>query len=109
MSKHEFGIMINPPEAGKRYDEYEPEKYNCISVDDRMILPIVTKLSIMKTYWISLNNAEYGLNYYGVTLIPPESSSTFAELISGIRSFSRLTELLLAASQNDKFVIHYGI
>ena len=109
MSKHEFGIMINPPETGRRYVEYEPEVYNCISVDDRMILPIVTKLSIIKTYWISLNNAEYGLNYYGVTLIPPESSRTFAELVSGNRSLSQLTELLLEASRNDKFVIHYGI
>ena len=109
MPKHEFEIMINPPESGKRYGEYEPEMNNCISVDDRMILPIVTKLGVIKTYWISLDRAEYGLNYYGVTLIPPESSGTFAELISGNRSLSRLTELLLEASRNDKFVIHYGI
>ena len=26
--------MQNPPEQGIRYDEYEPQKYNCISVDD---------------------------------------------------------------------------
>lgn len=30
MAKHEFGVMQNEPERGKWYDEYEPEKYNCI-------------------------------------------------------------------------------
>ena len=31
MAKHEFGIMIDSPQPGKRYDKYEPEKYACIS------------------------------------------------------------------------------
>ena len=37
MAKHEFGIMESAPVSGKRYDEYEPKKYNCISVDDDYI------------------------------------------------------------------------
>ena len=27
LAKHEFGIMQDAPQRGKRYDEYEPEKY----------------------------------------------------------------------------------
>ena len=27
MAKHEFGIMMDAPQQGKRYDEYEPWKY----------------------------------------------------------------------------------
>ena len=34
MAKHEFGIMMDAPQQGKRYDEYEPGKYTCISVDN---------------------------------------------------------------------------
>ena len=34
LAKHEFGIMQDAPEPEKRYDEYEPRKYNCIAVDD---------------------------------------------------------------------------
>jgi len=34
MAKHEFGVMESAPVSGKRYDDYEPQKYNCISVDD---------------------------------------------------------------------------
>ena len=29
MPKHEFGIMQTEPERGKRYDAYEPDRYNC--------------------------------------------------------------------------------
>ena len=35
MAKHEFGIMMEAPQQSKRYDEYEPGKYACISVDDK--------------------------------------------------------------------------
>ncbi|MBE5972711.1 MAG: hypothetical protein E7246_09380 [Lachnoclostridium sp.] len=37
MAKHEFGIMQNAPKPGERYDEYEPQKYLCISVDDNYV------------------------------------------------------------------------
>ena len=37
MAKHEFGIMMDAPQQGTRYDEYEPWKYTCISVDDAYI------------------------------------------------------------------------
>ena len=35
-SRHEFGI-IDSFEENKWYDTYEPDKYNCISVDDYFI------------------------------------------------------------------------
>lgn len=34
MAKHEFGIMKNKPMNTDRFDEYEPNKYNCIQGDD---------------------------------------------------------------------------
>ena len=39
MPKHEFGIMPQAPQAGKCFDKYEPEKYNCISVSDDDLQP----------------------------------------------------------------------
>ncbi len=41
MAKHEFGIMQDAPQKGVRYDEYEPWKYNCISVNDDHLEDIV--------------------------------------------------------------------
>ena len=36
MAKHEFGI-IDSFKENKWYSDYEPEKYNCISVSDDLI------------------------------------------------------------------------
>ena len=37
MPKHEFGIMQKEPSFYEHYDTYEPQKYNCIAVDDDFI------------------------------------------------------------------------
>ena len=37
MAKHQFGIMKIPPQKGVRYDEYAPDKYDCIDVDDEIV------------------------------------------------------------------------
>lgn len=47
MAKHEFGIMADAPQPGKRYDEYEPWKYDCISVDDDYVEGIAEKLGFI--------------------------------------------------------------
>lgn len=46
MAKHEFGIMNVNPKPNKRYDSYEPEKYDCISVHDDYIGPLLEKLVV---------------------------------------------------------------
>ena len=38
MAKHEFGIMMNIPQQNERYDEYEPWKYDRISVDEILFM-----------------------------------------------------------------------
>ena len=54
MAKHEFGI-IDYFEENKWYSEYEPEKYDCVSVGDELIEEIIAKygeeLTAIKTYY----------------------------------------------------------
>lgn len=56
MAKHEFGLMDNTPQRGKRYDEYEPQKYNCISAfKGKCELAELTNLfekAVAKNKWI---------------------------------------------------------
>lgn len=108
MLAHEFGIMQEAP--GKRDDiGYEPEKYGCISVHDDYILPICPKLRELKCYWHNPEHPEFGLAYYGITLIPPESLDGFIEVTLDCPQLSELTALLLKAQRGNKFVIHFGI
>ena len=82
MPEHEFGIMQNPPKKRKNYRRYEPKKYDCITVNDEALMSASDKISDVKSYWGSLNKAEFGLDYFGVTLIPPESLRVFITVIA---------------------------
>lgn len=92
MPRHEFGIMQTNPKKKKRYDYYEPDKYDCISVDDDDLLSLLKSLNEVKCYWHTLERTESGLAYYGITLIPPA-----------------LLALLTEAQKYNKYVIHFGI
>lgn len=109
MAKHEFGIMMEAPRPGKRYDKYEPWKYACISVDDVYLEGIAEKLSSIDFYWHTLSVKGKGLSYCGITLVPPSSLKAFMDAIADNSELSKLKELLEKAMCNNKWVIHYGL
>ncbi|WP_080847838.1 short-chain dehydrogenase [Cytobacillus gottheilii] len=111
---HEFGIL-NEFDKEKKYLNYEPEKYNCISVDDDFVQNIAADLTIMKTYFQSYKRQEYGLAMWGITLIPPESLQLFYEKVTSSKDFKEshdLAELaakILQAIEEEKYMIHFGV
>ena len=109
MASHEFGIMERDPVAGKRYDEYEPTKYNCISIDDDYIEGIQAQLDVFDSFCHTLDIPMKGLNYIGITLIPPASISSFLSVIGDGAEYAKLRKLLIEAEKRNKFVIHYGL
>jgi len=118
LAKHEFGI-IDSFEENKWYSEYEPEKYNCISVNDDLIGELIIKynkeLKAIKTYFQVTTQPGTGLDYCGVTLIPPESLKQFIDVIIKANSHYQSQELKLLiekisnAIDEKKYLIHYGI
>ncbi len=109
MPKHEFGIMKKAPKPGVRYDKYEPEKYNCIAVDDEMIEAISERVSDVDTFWHTVDIPAKGLDYCGITLIPPKSLDTLIAVTDGIDKLSGLCELLRKAKKHNQYVIHFGV
>ena len=109
MAKHEFGIMMDAPPLGQRYDKYEPWKYACISVDDAYLESIVERLSSIDFYWHTLSAKGKGLSYCGITLVPPSFLKAFIDVIADNSELSELKELLEKALGNNKWVIHYGL
>lgn len=118
LAKHEFGI-IDAFEENKWYSEYEPEKYNCVSVSDDLIEELITKyneeLMTIKTYFQVTTQPGVGLDYCGVTLIPPESLKQFRDVIIKANSHYQSQELKLLIEKvsdaiiKNKYLIHYGI
>ena len=110
----EFGI-IDTFEEDKDYSDYEPQKYNCISINDDFINDWWSSLLLMKTYHHSYNRPELALARWGVALIPPESLEQFYSIVANDRrskSSKQLIELMVLirkASVENKYVIHYGV
>ena len=109
MARHEFGIMQNAPKPRKRYDEYEPHKYHCISIDDTYVEKIDANLNNIDFYWHTLDRPAKGIAYTGVTLIPPTSLQAFIAVIKDIAELNVLKDLLENASVENKWVIHFGL
>ena len=111
MAKHEFGIMQDAPKPRKRYDKYEPQKYNCISVDDDYIGRIGANLNNINFYWHTLDVPAKGIAYAGITLIPPTSIQAFIAAIkdANAEELNELINLLEKALVENKWVIHYGL
>ena len=109
MAKHGFGIMEAAPEKGRRYDEYEPQKYNCISVDDDYVEKIDANLNNIVFYWHTLDVPAKGIAYTGITLIPPTSIQAFTAIIKDVAELNELKDLLEKALVENKWVIHFGL
>ena len=109
LAKHEFGIMQGVPEPRKRYDDYEPQKYNCISVDDIYIEKIDAALNSIDFYWHTLDVPAKGIAYTGVTLIPPTSVQAFIAVINDVAELNELKNLLKKALSENKWIIHFGL
>lgn len=114
MPFHEFGV-IDDFNIRKDYSCYAPEEYRCISVDDDLISNLSESLKIMKSYFHSYDRPEFGLAYWGVTIIPPESLSLFYEAIVSSPNFKKSKELtnlatiIIKSEEENKYMIHYGI
>ena len=109
MAMHEFGIMKELPQAGCRYDEYVPEKYDCVSIDDDIVEVFANGLLDVDMHWHTIDVTGKGLAYCGITLIPPTSLGSVIDVIDGFDELWELRELLKQAQQQNLYVIHFVI
>jgi hypothetical protein len=115
MAKHEFGIMDSFDE-NIWYNVYEPEKYDCISVSDDIIEMLLdqyhTEFMEIKTYFQIATQKGVGLDYCGVTIIPPESLNRFRDVVIKANSRFKSKELQYLIDKitegivKNKHVIH---
>lgn len=109
MAVHEFAMMPQEPQKGVRFDEYEPQKYACISVTDEAVESILQGLNGVEFYHHAVDEPKKGLAYCGITLIPPASARKFIEVIGDSVELANLKALLETALMFDKWIIHFGI
>lgn len=110
MATHEFGMMRRPP-GDERYDTYDPEKYDCIAIDDDYIEPLIPEFDGILCYWHTRLTPGDNLAYCGVTLIPPVSAPRFAAIFKqqGQPQYKAIISLFEQAAKEGNYIIHYGL
>lgn len=114
MLAHKFGIIDDGSDLENEI-KYTPQKYKCIKVDDNLILGLIHELALMKTYFHNLSRIEFGLAYYGITIIPPESLSVFEDILLNAKktltndNLDKLLFLVRNGLENQKHLIHFGV
>lgn len=116
---HEFGI-VESIEKNKDYISYEPEKYNCISVDGDLFDELISKdfgekMNHLETFAHNTNRPYNSLAYFGITLIPPSSLKRFLNIVSKANEEYKSEELeelmkkIGEAIKEDRWMIHFGV
>lgn len=108
---HEFGIIPEFDPDSEEYEEYEPERYGCIAVEDDLLLGVFDRLRDLDTYWHRGDRPAKGFAYCGITLLPAASLPAFlAELQrEGDPELLPLGEKIREAVRQGKYMIHYGL
>ena len=98
MISPEFGIIEDINETEEYL--YEPEKYNCVCIDDDVYIDDWWKdLILMKTYFHNLNRPNLGLARWGITLIAPESLATFQNIVLQDKRITKDKHLVTLANE----------
>lgn len=115
MIKAEFGI-IDDFQPDKKYIEYEPERYHCVAIDDdEYISDWWERLLMIRTYNMSLEQSQWALSRWGITLIPPESLPALLAIIAEDKriywddKLVEFADLIRQAITENKYMIHYGV
>ena len=106
---HAFGIMDRPPEPGRDYGDYAPERYVCAWAEDDALQEAAEAVSNVDCYWETLDRPSKGLAWYGVTLVPPDSLPALLSALEDRPGLQPVRRLLAQAERAHQFVIHFGI
>lgn len=105
----EFGLMPDAPQPGVRYDSYEPWEYDAISIHDEYIEDLLPQLNTVDMFWHTVDVPGKGLAYCGITLIPPTAYPEVLDIIRSRAELKALVSLVEQASEEMKYIIHFGL
>jgi hypothetical protein len=105
---HDFGIITDDK---IEYKDYEPAKYGCVEVDEDALDNIAIQFKDIDTFWHSRLRPNYGLAYWGITLIPPRSLGAFKAIFEATENlaFAEVVTVINNAIAQNKWVIHFGV
>ena len=92
--------------------------FSCVSVPDDIVNEWIPLTKDIPTYFRCLTNPNYGIDHWGITLIPPKSTQMFADVIRQHNNtlpnkeapeIKELLKLMQQVYTADQYVISFGI
>lgn len=118
MISTEFGIIDDFNKRGD-YIKYEPERYNCVEIDDSIYINDwqhqLSKIETLNVYSKGVLQSQKSLSRWGITIIPPASLPALLDIVITDRRYNEdprltaLADLIRVAIQSEKYMIHYGV
>ncbi len=116
MISTEFGIIDNIEDTVMNGVSFDLEKYHCAAIDDDIYInDWWDRLSLLKTFFQSLERPSFGLARWGITIIPPESLPDFQNIVISDKRINSdenlvvLSEKIGQAIKENKYMIHFGV
>lgn len=88
-------------------------QFNFVAIQDKVVLEnIEVFLAGFNSYWDCFDNPNKGLNYYGITIIPPSELPYFICALNQLKEKYDVNDLMLlfgSAVSSNKWIIHFGV
>ena len=86
---------------------------NFVSVPDEVILAnIKVFITGFSSYWDSFESPNEGLNYHGITIIPPDELPHFLHALNRLETEGSIKDLIMLcndAISSNRHIVHFGI
>lgn len=86
---------------------------NFVSVPDEVILAnIKSFITGFSSYWDSFESPNKGLNYHGITIIPPDEVPHFLRALNRLETECSIKNLIMLCKDAvylNKHIVHFGI
>jgi GTP1/Obg family GTP-binding protein len=92
--------------------------FSCVSVPDEIVNEWIPLTKDIPTYFRSLTNPNYGIDHWGITLIPPQSTHMIADVIrqhtdklpsKETPEINELLKLMQQVYTSDQYFISFGV
>ncbi len=110
MTAHRFGIMNRTPQFSENYYRFDTDVCDSlIEVEAQLLNVLIPEMCKIDFYSQTVGVICKGLNFSGVTLMPPVSVCAFLEITRRREELKELHSLMSKAYMENKYVIHFGV
>lgn len=112
MMMHEF-VMLPKDSISPNISYSTINQTSFTTIPDELVLTNINTFFVgYSTYWDTFDCANEGLNYHGITIIPPSELPHFLRRLNQLQAECGINDLIVlcnSAISSNKYIVHFGI